>query len=1136
MKLFLKWLCIFLLAFSPILSSVPEASAANKAVLVKGSIQPLTGTLNTGTIQFIKHDKKATTFSTTVKNNQFQLQLQDGMYSAFQYYDPSKSQYTQMSYSFKVSKGKTSPTYLKIPIKPFNIKGSVRIGARNTITGTMKVVCQSCKLPTTYTASVKKGSYQLYLPNGSYKVTSIYNASDKKSTNFSYSFEVKSGRATAPVVITINEDNLMGTAQKGGKSIQKGWFEAKTTNSNKFVNVENGQFSANLPDGTYTVHSVHDDVAWIDYYFEPITFTIINSKPTSKIMIDIPEDNVTGTFTTSTGALKSGSFYVYNLNDMKAPHYKFPIENGKFSAYIPDGYYAVRNIFEDGRNGYKMVDFTFNVKNGKSVSGPLTIHIPDDNIQGSVTIGDKPAGQGSITIVSNQGGIHTASVLYGQFSLSLPDGSYSVRHYKDSFFNRTLDIPFTVHQGKPSVEKLQIKLQADNFFGKAVKKGNTLKSAIMIISGEKGNRYMVDINDYRFSTSLPEGNYQVLLVDDKSNDALYEGGISFSISNSGPATPVTLLLKDDNVKLTVTSKKTDIVTGRIHINSKNNLSYTIPIKKGSISTYLRDGEYKIETYYPDNGEKPVPLNFSFTVTNGVASQANISVIIPEVNLNVTVLKSGKLIENGVLYIRNSQDMVHTFEIFNGKVNIILADGDYQFIRVYDRLAQKSQELDIALTVKNSIAIINPLTIVLKDDNVTGTIKMGNIPAPNGTLMIKTKDNMNSYSMPIKDGVFSNYLPNGEYIITHYFPTGGKTRTLDIEFQVIYGKQSIPISITLPSNNFKGNVKKGGLVINSGNMNVVNKSGTDYYFINITNGEYSEYLPDGDYAITGVYINEISEPHTERIEFEVRAGIVSIPSTIQFSMNNFKGSINKDGVGLSGTLEIWSETDRKTKYVPVKNGLYSTFLPDGIYIFKNFMDLTFKNYDSFEGTSVTIKDGKANQTINIEIPKDNFLGKVMKSGKVIKSGYLLVRNKDTGMQKYVDIKNEAYSSYLRDGEYEITNVYNENDENGFHPEMIPFQVKYGQVSLSATIVLKDNNLIGTVMKGSTGINGTVYVKTEDGKTTYLVKAVNGAFSVYLPIGEYSVVRVWTGNNEEDFEPVSFKIVDGKATSSLKIVVK
>jgi hypothetical protein len=952
----------------PSFPQATEASAAKQA-LVKGTIQPLAGSVKVGTIHFIKHGKTPTTFSAPLKNNQFQARLQDGTYTAYQYYNQSKTEYTQLAYTFKVTNGKTATAQLKVPVKPVNIKGSLRIGTKKTVSGTMKVACQSCTVATTYTATVKKGSYQLSLPNGRYKVISIYNSSDKKSTQHTHSFEVKSGKAAGSMAITVNEENFIGSVTKGGKAIIRGWMEAKSAQSTKYINITNGKFSANLPEGTYTIQFIRDDEAWQNFYIAPLTVTIVNGKMTGPIAIDIPVDNATGTFTTSSGVLKSGSFYIFNVNDLKAPHYKFPIENGKFSAFLPDGHYIIKNIFDNQTGNSYMADFTFIIKDGKSVSGLLSILVPDNNVRGSIMIGEKPASQGIVTIVSNQGIFYNTSVVNGKFTIHLADGSYSIGQFKNSEFNRKLNIPFTVSQGKASLQNIEIKLQADNFFGKVEKNGQSIKSGSLEVAPEKGSPYLIPIEEYQFSTTLPEGNYQVISVRDYSIDAHYQGGFAFTISNSQPATAITVQLKADNVKITIQNKNNDILTGRLQIMGPTKQSYTVPINKyNSISLYLRDGDYKVVAYYPDKGQ-PIPLSSSFSVVNGLAIQGVIQVVIPDINLKVNVLKSGQPLEKGVLYVRFSNGVTHTFDIYNGKSSTILADGTYEITRVYDLLTQKSEVLNITFTVKGGLADLDPITINLHEDNVHGTIHIGNTPAKGGTLMLKKKDGLETYGLTVKDGIFSYYLPDGDYVMTYYIPSSGKSSKLGFEFQVQNGQPTTVLSIKLPAHNFIGQVKKGEEFIHSGGMIVYNEAASDYYSVKIVNGKYSEYLPDGRYTISSVYLDDKQMEQQEKIEFEVNAGIVSIDPTIQFSADNVKGSLLNEGVGETGRLGIWSETTKKMSYIPINNGLFSAYLADGSYKIISFMDSSYKYYDRFNITAFTVKDGKTDATVDIVIVKE-----------------------------------------------------------------------------------------------------------------------------------------------------------------------
>jgi hypothetical protein len=699
-----------------------KAAPALKILLkednIKGSVQPYSGKITDGTIHFNKHDRGATNYFSIIRNNQFQLPLQDGKYTAYQYYDKSKKEYVQLDYTFTVSKGKlTSP--LKMKGKPFNVKGSVQIPSQKKINGTMKIVCQSCTLPTTYTAAVKQGQYQASLPNGHFKVASVYNENTKKADKSSFVFEVKSEKVKAPstsmklvvssdnqkgsiekggkpiakgslyiqpkrgegfyyypeinngtfttflmdgayeiyayydaiqqqivpleapvsfvvsggksslanISIQLQADNLMGTVKKAGKAIGKGTLYVQAQGFTRLVSIVNGKFTAYLADGTYTIQKARDEVAYLDYEIDPITVTVVGGKlsSSSALTIDILEDNVTGTFMTSSGVLGSGAFYV---SDGSGKKYKFPIHNGVFSMFLPDGIYAIGDIFDYQGGTTKNVDFSFTVKGGKLLSGPLKIQIADANVKGTVTLEGALVNNGLLKITSAKGGVYySAQVVKGQFSIQLPDGEYKVTEFEDytTKQKKMLSIAFLVTEGKSA--PLKISIPANNFSGTLVKSGATIKTGAISLYAGGGNYYTVSVMDNTYSELLPDGNYYVSSVYDQTNNVRYESGVTFSIVNGQLEKPVSIEVHEHNVKITVENSK-KYVTGRLQIRDHSEKVYVLSVMEGRLATYLPDGEYKITAFYTESNLE-IPLLIPFSVKDGKADQELIKIVIPE---------------------------------------------------------------------------------------------------------------------------------------------------------------------------------------------------------------------------------------------------------------------------------------------------------------------------------------------------------------------------------------------------------------------------------------------------------------------------------------------------------------------------
>jgi hypothetical protein len=1011
---------------------------------IKGSIQPFSGKITDGMLYIIKHDQVLTKYVTVVRNNQFQLPLANGTYTAFQYYDKSKSQYGQLNTTFSVLNGRLTTSGLKIKAQPMNVSGTLQIQSKKAIHGTVKVECQTCVRSTPYTVSVKNGKYEASLPNGRYKISSIYNQTTKKTNRYSFVFEIRSAKLTAPksamalvvedrdnqtgtiekggkpiakgnlfihptngegyyyypsilngkittylkdgsyqidgyydeiqqqnvpmekpvklvvsggksslpnIQLSLNADNFIGTVHKAGKAISKGTIYAETDQFTRVVSIINGKFTAYLADGTYTIQKARDEIAYLDYEFEPITVKVeegklTNSKP---LKINILEDNVTGTFTSSSGALKSGAFYV--IADT-GKEYKFPIHDGKFSMHLPDGTYAIGKIF-DYSGGTKVVNFSFTVKDGKLLgAASLLIEINNDNVTGVVTIGDLPATRGLVRISAANGGFYTSDVFNGQFRILLPDGEYKITEFENYTTHQkiSLSTKFIVTDGKTS--PIEISLPGDNFTGTISKSGNPIKTGAIVLYSGMGIHHTVNIVDNRYSGNLPDGVYRVISVVDKTTDLRYELSIPVTIMDGKLVSPISIVVMEHNVKISV-ENSVKLVSGRLELKERGGKAYSFAVQEGRIGVYLPDGDYYITSFFTESGFQ-IPMRIPFSVKDGKANPELVAIKIPENNIQGTVTKAGKVVENGYLVVENSLAS-YSIPIESGKISIHLPDGDYKIVTSYDRTLYKESEENISFSVSGGKPSINPFVIELKEDNLQGLLKIGTSLAKDGTIYILTKDENKSYHFYVRNGSFSGILPNGEYKVVQYYSNDGiLARKMSQEFTIADGKINGPLIITLPENNFSGTVEKNGEIIQFGRITVKDEANMEVFSVRINDGKFSDYLTDGKYMIRNV-LSSSKGNHHEEIHFEVKNGQISISTAIKLKDNNVSGSVWKNNSGINGAIQIKLENGDLLDTLMITNGKFSSYLPDGIYTV-----LTIWNQDGtgekFDSTSFVVSGG------------------------------------------------------------------------------------------------------------------------------------------------------------------------------------
>jgi hypothetical protein len=1021
---------------------------------IKGSIHPLNGKITDGTLYVTKHDQNAWNYVTVLRNNQFQMALADGTYTAFQYYDKGKDQFGQLNTTFTVKNGKLTTSSLKMKAPAMNVSGTVQLKSKQAVKGTIKIECQTCVRSTAYTASVKNGKYEASLPNGKYKISTIYNHATKKTKKYSFVFEIRSAKLAAPksamalvmdesdnqkgiivkggkpiqngylfihpsssegyfyypaiqngkfttylkdgtysidgyfdenqqqnvpleqpvklvvsggksnasnLNIQLKADNFIGTVHKAGKAIKKGTIYAKNDQFTRVISIINGKFTAYLADGTYTIQKARDDIAYLDYEFEPITVKVEEGKLISSqsLQIHILEDNVSGIFTTSSGVVKSGAFYVHDKNGRD---FKFPITDGHFSMHLPDGIYTIGTIF-DYSGGNKVVDYTFTVKDGKLLGeSSLLIKIKDDNVTGQVTIGGSPAARGFVRITGAKGGFYTSEVINGRFSILLPDGEYKITEFENVSTQQklSLSIKFIVTGGITS--PIEITIPGDNFSGMIIKSGQPIKLGAVVLYSVMGNHHTVDLIDNHYSGHLPDGMYRVISVVDRSTNLRYELSIEVTVVDGKLVNPVSIVVHEHNVKITV-ENAVKLATGRLVLKDAAGKVNSFEVQEGRIGVYLPDSDYHITSFHTESGTQ-IPLRIPFTVKEGKANPELLAIKLPENNIFGTVTKAGKSVEKGYLLVTGNLAS-YSIPISSGKISTHLPDGEYKITQSYDGNLYKESQEDIAFTVSDGKPSIAPFAIVLKEDSLQGLLKLGVAPAQDGSLYVLTKDDSKSYHFTVRNGEFSGSLPDGEYKVVQYYSYNGMVaRKLSHEFTIADGKLTVPLVITLPDNNFIGTVDKNGEIIKFGYITIEITSKMEVFDVRLNDGKFSDYLADGDYMIKSVY-SSTSSYHHEKIHFEVKNGQISISTAIKLKDNNVTGTVTKNNNGITGSIRISQENGGIANNFMISQGTLNTYLPDGTYQILNIWSQDGTE-EKFDISSFEVKDGKLVGTLEIHL--------------------------------------------------------------------------------------------------------------------------------------------------------------------------
>ncbi|MHC0038821.1 hypothetical protein [Pseudoneobacillus sp. C159] len=952
--------------------AAPNIKIQLKEDNIKGLVQPVSGKISDGTLYFIKHDQALTEYFTVIRNNQFQLPLENGTYTAYQYVNKSDAKYYQVDSTFTVSNGKLTTASLKIQGQPTNISGSVKLSSQKNINGTVKIVCQSCEREIAYTATVKNGKYEASLSNGHYKIANIYNQATKKTNPYSFVFEVKQAKVTAAkmaMALVVDRDNLKGTIEKGGKPITKGNLFIYPTNGEGYYyypDITNGQFTTFLKDGSYNIDGYFDESQQQNVPLEtPIKFVVTGGKSSlPNLVISMPADNFIGTVHKAGVPIAKGTIYA------KTDLYTrvVSIYQGKFTAYLKDGTYTIQKARDDvAYLDYEFEPILVKVESGKLTSSkPLKIDILEDNVSGVLLTSSGVLKSGAFYVIADTGKEYKFPIYDGKFSMNLPDGAYKIGPIFDySGGNKAVDFSFTVKSGKlvegPSLE---IFIADDNFSGMIVKTGTSIKKGAMILHSATGNNHVVQIEDNRYSDNLPNGVYRVTAVVDTLTNLRYELSIPISISivNGKLANPVSILIQEVNVKITV-ENSFKLVSGRLELRDKYGKVYSFVIQEGRLVTYLANGDYVITSFFTESGLQ-IPLGLSFSVIDGKTSPDKLAIKLLENNIDGTVTKAGKIVESGYVIVQ-STFADYSIPIQNGKISTYLPDGNYKIIQSYDKSSLQEAVEDISFTVSNGKPSINPFIILLQEDNLQGTLLMGNSPAKDGVIYLIGKNNKKDYRFFVRNGTFSGSLPDGEYQVVRYISNGSVIdRKWSQEFTISNGQLSKPLLISLPDNNFTGTVEKSGEVIQLGTMTIKNKETMSEFIVRIKDGVFTDYLADGRYMIINVSSNTIRN-HYEEIHFQVEDGLISISTEIKLKEDNVIGTVRKNDTGITGSMIIKQESGPFRVRLAIMDGKLSTYLPDGIYKVISIYSQNGKS-EEFDTTSFIVSGGSLQGTLDIQL--------------------------------------------------------------------------------------------------------------------------------------------------------------------------
>jgi hypothetical protein len=462
----------------------------------------------------------------------------------------------------------------------------------------------------------------------------------------------------------------------------------------------------------------------------------------------------------------------------------------------------------------------------------------------------------------------------------------------------------------------------------------------------------------------------------------------------------------------------------------------------------------------------------------------------------------------------------------------------------------------AQSTKNSIAPIN--LQAEKNQKVGGTIKEGIHPVKNAQFLIQSRKNSKMYyALTDAQGKFKTQLPDGAYTVkainqnSSWYST---EETFSVEKGKINSSENQVIQVTEKTKakeplhktdlNIHGVLKEGDKGI-KGDL-IVSRYTSEYeeeIFIiaSKNNGEFSAYLPDGDYYLFGVEVD--GGFYRQENYFKVEGSELYVEDqkqsnlTVTLPLKAYNGNISDSSKPLTEAeviLEkVISEEDYYYDFVEYvktdKKGDYSLReLADGSYSLSVYHQ-TYYAWEVLKFDVVNGKlyvDGSEVNTLTIKAPDVTLKGKLLEEKTPITTAYISMEGytEDGDYNGAFDIgvdKKGSFEYRLSDGYYVITSVYENNRQTSLNAS---FEIQNGkliqdgEVKTLLTITLPSVTFTGKLLDQETPLQGHVYVENIAGDGNfewyYASTDENGIYSLRLKDGQYTITGAYLYEENED----------------------
>lgn len=367
----------------------PTPPIVNHGV-VKGFIERADGkVVDSGTIYLVR-DSDHMTYTSALTKGEFSIDLPDGTYRIYSMRSTTTQENISLYYMFYVMNGKADrEVHILIPEQQ---AGMIQY-SDGTIVEDGEIFVQRLDSGPIgwYSAKIQAGRFNFNLPDGHYNVEMLIYGETNNQLRINYLFEVIDGKSNLNIKLPPKIEGSITFAD--GSPIDDGWLEIREMNAQNFgvytVNVVAGKFDLYLPDGDYSILTLNtEDGRAIDLRTQ---IKIVNGEPAAgPIEIKVPLA-ISGRIYNEDGTpYADGVLMIEEVGPASPLLYAATVKKGLFDFYLPDGSYRVHLLAENMSSSYnvKFPYYRFSVLDGQSDPRELVIHLPANNVTGTLKYED----------------------------------------------------------------------------------------------------------------------------------------------------------------------------------------------------------------------------------------------------------------------------------------------------------------------------------------------------------------------------------------------------------------------------------------------------------------------------------------------------------------------------------------------------------------------------------------------------------------------------------------------------------------------------------------------------------------------------------------------------------------------------